>query len=72
MQFPIIPCNLCGSQDNLARKIVAKLITDLARQNPKIPSNILNAISNIKPSHMMDRKLWDFTQLNCLDLPQME
>ncbi|MDE5039585.1 tRNA 2-thiocytidine(32) synthetase TtcA, partial [Francisella tularensis subsp. holarctica] len=39
--FPIIPCNLCGSQENLTRKKVKKLIQDLALENPKVPSNIL-------------------------------
>ena len=63
IKFPIIPCNLCGSQENLARQRVAKLIKDLAKNNPKIPSNILNAISNIKPSQMMDHSLWDFKNL---------
>lgn len=63
INFPIIPCNLCGSQENLARQRVAKLIKDLAKNNPKIPSNILNAISNIKPSQMMDHSLWNFKDL---------
>ncbi len=58
--FPIIPCNLCGSQSNLKRVRVKKLIEWLAQENPKIPSNILHAISSIKPSQLMDKKLWDF------------
>ena len=62
-QFPIIPCNLCGSQEKLARTRVKKLIADLAEENPKIPSNILHAIGKIKPSQMMDKKLWDFKAL---------
>jgi tRNA 2-thiocytidine biosynthesis protein TtcA len=64
--FPIIPCNLCGSQENLARKKVAKLIDSLALENPKIPSNILHALQNIKPSQLMDKKLFDFKQLENL------
>lgn len=59
-RFPIIPCNLCGSQENLARKRVKRLIDDLAKENPKIPSNILHAIANIRPSQLMDKSLWDF------------
>ncbi len=62
-QFPIIPCNLCGSQDNLARVRVKNLIDFLAQENPKIPSNILNALGNVKPSHLMDEKLFNFKAL---------
>lgn len=62
-KYPIIPCSLCGSQDNLARVRVKRLIRDLAQENPKIPSNILNAIANIQPSQLMDKKLWDFKNL---------
>ena len=61
--FPIIPCTLCGSQDNLARKRIGRLITQLAEENPKIPSNILHALQAIKPSQLMDQDLWDFRQL---------
>lgn len=62
-QYPIIPCNLCGSQDNLMRVKVKRLIADLARDNPKVPSNILNALTNVQPSQLMDRSLWDFKGL---------
>lgn len=62
-QFPIIPCNLCGSQENLARKKVAKLIDTLAEDNPKVPSNILHALQNIRPSQLMDKDLFDFRNL---------
>ncbi len=62
-QFPIIPCNLCGSQENLARKRVRRLIDSLAAENPKVPSNMLRAMQQIRPSQMMDKDLWDFKQL---------
>jgi tRNA 2-thiocytidine biosynthesis protein TtcA len=62
-QFPIIPCNLCGSQENLARKKVKRLIEQLALDNPKIPSNMLSALQQIRPSQMMDKDLWDFHHL---------
>jgi len=62
-EFPIIPCTLCGSQENLARKRVRRWINELATENPKIPSNILHALSNIKLSQLMDDKLWDFKGL---------
>jgi tRNA 2-thiocytidine biosynthesis protein TtcA len=63
MAFPIIPCTLCGSQENLMRKRVKNLIDQLAQENPKVPSNILHALSSIKPSQLMDKKFWDFKQL---------
>jgi len=59
-QFPIIPCTLCGSQENLARKKIKKLIENLAVENPKIPSNILHALQSVHPSQLMDKQLWDF------------
>lgn len=61
--FPIIPCNLCGSQENLARKRVGRLIDQLAEENPKVPSNILHALQSIKPSQLMDQDLWSFRTL---------
>ncbi len=61
--YPIIPCTLCGSQDNLARKRIAKLIEQLAEENPKIPSNILHALQSIKPSQLMDHDFWPFKNL---------
>ncbi len=62
-QYPIIPCHLCGSQKNRTRQKVKQLIAQLASENAKVPSNILNALSNVKPSQLMDKKLWDFTAL---------
>lgn len=63
MAFPIIPCNLCGSQENLMRKRTKALIDQLAAENPKVPSNILHALTSIKPSQLMDKKFWDFINL---------
>ena len=62
-QFPIIPCTLCGSQENLARKRIGRLIDQLAEENPKIPSNILHALQSIKPSQLMDQNLFNFREL---------
>lgn len=62
-KFPIIPCNLCGSQENLSRQRVAVLIDELAKENPKIPSNMLHALQSVRLSQLMDKKLWDFKNL---------
>ncbi len=61
--FPIIPCTLCGSQENLMRKKVTRLIDQLAEENPKVPSNMLHALQSIKPSQLMDQNMWDFKNL---------
>lgn len=61
--YPIIPCTLCGSQDNLMRKKVTQLINQLAEENPKVPSNILHALQSIKPSQLMDQNMWNFKNL---------
>lgn len=63
LEFPIIPCNLCGSQPQLMRKKVKALIAQLADENPKVPSNMLAAIGNIRLSQLMDRDRWDFKNL---------
>lgn len=65
-EFPIIPCNLCGSQDNLARVRIKHTIDTLAKENPKVPSNILHALSKVRPSQLMDSDLWDFKNLEKL------
>lgn len=61
--FPIIPCNLCGSQSNLARNDMKRLLAQLAKGNPKIPSNLLRSLHNIRKSQLMDKSLWSFDQL---------
>jgi tRNA 2-thiocytidine biosynthesis protein TtcA len=62
-RFPIIPCNLCGSQDNLTRQKVKQLIDEMAKENPKVPANMLNALGNIQISQLMDHRHWDFVNL---------
>ena len=62
-QFPIIPCTLCGSQDNLQRVQVKKMIREWDRQYPGRIDNMFTAMGNIVPSHMMDRNLFPFTTL---------
>ncbi len=62
-QYPIIPCNLCGSQINLTRQKVAKLIQELSKENPKVPSNMLHALQNLCPSQLLDSNWWEFKEL---------
>ncbi len=62
-QYPIIPCNLCGAQKNLARQRIKRLIAKLAEENPKVPSNMFHALQSIKPSQLLDHKLFDFKGL---------
>jgi tRNA 2-thiocytidine biosynthesis protein TtcA len=62
-QFPIIPCTLCGSQDNLQRVQVKKMIHEWERQYPGRIDSMFSAMGKIVPSHMMDRKLYPFETL---------
>ncbi len=71
-QFPIIPCSLCGTQQNLVRQKVALLIAELARENPKVPSNMLHALGHVKLSQLMDRKRWDFKGLEAQQVRGIE
>jgi tRNA 2-thiocytidine biosynthesis protein TtcA len=56
--FPILPCDLCGSQDNLQRKIVGTMLNDLEEKHPGIKSVMLAATQNVRPSHLLDQGLW--------------
>lgn len=55
--YPIIPCNLCGSQDNLKRVEVARLIAELEKNNPALRQIMLGALRNVRPSHLLDREV---------------
>jgi tRNA 2-thiocytidine biosynthesis protein TtcA len=59
-QFPIIPCNLCGSQPNLTRARVKQIVSELAKEVPFLRSSILTALSNVTGSHLLDTELYDF------------
>lgn len=59
-EFPIIPCNLCGTQENMQRQNIKKLISEWDKQFPTRKASIFNAISNVSPSHLMDRTIFDF------------
>lgn len=56
--FPVLPCNLCGSQDHLQRKIVGGLLDRLERDTPGTKRIMLSALQNVRPSHLLDRRLW--------------
>jgi tRNA 2-thiocytidine biosynthesis protein TtcA len=65
-QFPIIPCNLCGSQDNLQRKAVQRMLAEWERVQPGRSENIFRALGNVSPSHLVDRQLFDFAATGAL------
>ena len=62
-KFPLIPCDLCGSQPNLQRARINRLITDLEKDIPNIRSSMLTALGNAIPSHLLDHQLFDFKKL---------
>ncbi len=59
-QFPIIPCNLCGSQPNLKRARVKQIVSELAKEVPFLRSSMLTALTNVTASHLLDPELYDF------------
>lgn len=63
-KYPIIPCTLCGSQENMMRKKVKKMIKEWDEEFPGRSSSIFNSLRNVKPSHLLDTEIYDFNELN--------
>ncbi len=71
MEFPIIPCNLCGSQDNMQRQKIREMMQDWDKRFPGRTEAVLTAMQNVVPSHLADLNLFDFRNLT-LDTPVEE
>jgi tRNA 2-thiocytidine biosynthesis protein TtcA len=70
--FPIIPCTLCGSQENLQRKVVREMLREWERRHPGRVESIVRALTDIRPSHLLDRRLFDFAGLRPTGIAQAE
>ena len=62
-EFPIIPCDLCGSQDGLQRQVTKRMLAEWQKEHPGRIENIFSALSNVSPSQLADRNLFDFENL---------
>jgi tRNA 2-thiocytidine biosynthesis protein TtcA len=69
MQFPLIPCTLCGSQENLQRKQVSMMLREWEKTHPGRVESIYNALGKVEPSHLMDRRIHDFHAVRATGLP---
>lgn len=63
LRFPIIPCDLCGSQDGLQRNLMKQMLDDIERRMPGRKDTMIRALANVRPSHLLDRDLFDFATL---------
>ncbi|MEW9834965.1 hypothetical protein ABUE29_05140 [Mesorhizobium sp. ZMM04-4] len=64
MRFPIIPCDLCGSQDGLQRNMMNAMLADIEAKMPGRKDTMIRALTNVRPSHLLDRSLFDFAGLD--------
>lgn len=67
MRFPIIPCDLCGSQDGLQRNAMKAMLDDIERRMPGRKDTMIRAMANVRPSHLLDRRIFDFVGLTPAD-----
>ena len=72
MAFPIIPCNLCGSQENLQRRQVSQLLREWDKRHPGRLETIFNALGNVVPTHLLDQTLNDFAAIRASGLPTQD
>ena len=63
MAFPIIPCDLCGSQEGLQRNVMKQMLGEIEKRMPGRKDTMIRALANVRPSHLLDRKLFDFAGL---------
>ena len=66
--FPIIPCNLCGSQDNLQRQVLKQMLTEWTKKFPGRVDTMFSALQKVSPSHLLDAELYDFKELSKAEL----
>ncbi|MCQ0987385.1 tRNA 2-thiocytidine(32) synthetase TtcA [Jiella marina] len=67
MRFPIIPCDLCGSQDGLQRNLTKQMLDDIERRYPGRKAVMMRALSNVRPGHLVDPQIFDFAGLSLND-----
>ena len=70
MQFPIIPCDLCGSQENLQRRQVSAMLREWEKKYPGRLETMFNALANVVPTHLLDRALNDFASIAPTGTPE--
>jgi tRNA 2-thiocytidine biosynthesis protein TtcA len=62
-EFPIIPCNLCGSQENMKRREIKAMLSSWEQEDPGRTDRLFRSLQNVTPSHLADRALFDFENL---------
>ena len=70
LQFPLIPCDLCGSQSNLERQAIKQMLVNWEKDHPARTANIFRSLTSIAPSQLADRELFDFVGLGAAAIPQ--